>query len=395
MDSKYQLPVIQPAAASRGCNADSMPYSPGRTMTLAEVRHEYPCDNCSAPCCTYLPLNTFNVSHLRDLDHALYVINFPRIEVGINATGGWGVYYRYPCRFLNRDTALCTIYGSDQRPSICAHYNPYSCWYKQVLGPKVDESFLRIDSRRMEALAEHLTFDENLNIVGSPDWPMMLSMLEKLPLSPEYDESFDEDPIFDSWLRNATDAGQREPALETKFSYTSLNNPCEGCGAFCCKYLVFPQPAPTTRVSLDYLQFALGFPGLEIGISDEAWFIIVKTTCRHLSQNRCSIFGKPERPQICRFYDAHACSYVAQFGTPRPHGFMRIRLEQFQMLVEPIGFDECGNITYMPQTEELRRHVEQRFCEKTFAESERMNPAGLGPAIQPSLMKSSFDHGIR
>src|SRR5947208_9095911 len=120
MKTKYELPVIQPAAKAQGCHDKTGLYAPGRTLTLAQVQHEYPCDSCNAPCCTYLPLHSFNVTHMRELDHARYLLNFPRIEVGINANGGWGVYYRYPCRFLNRETALCTIYGSTERPSICA-----------------------------------------------------------------------------------------------------------------------------------------------------------------------------------------------------------------------------------------------------------------------------------
>lgn len=394
MQSKYRLPVIQP----NGRCHDDQPKAPslpkGRTLTLAQVRHEYPCESCSAPCCTYLPLHNFNVSSMRELDHALYLLNFPRIELGLNTTGGWGVYYRYPCRFLDRHSSLCTIYGKETRPSICAHYNPYSCWYKQVLGPAgasdADESFLRIDRRRMMALVEHLTFDENLNIIGSPSWPNLLAMLAELPLSAQYDEGFDDDPVFNGWLQQVAEEVRAPKPIETQHSYVSLSQPCEGCDAFCCKNLIFPQAVPASRVSLDYLQFVLGFPGLEVGISNEAWFVIVKTTCQHLVENRCSIFGKPERPQICTFYDAHGCQYVAQFGAPRPNDFMRIRLDQFYWLVEPIGFDQHGNITYMPQVEDLRQHVENRLGEHPGAQSTTPIPQGLSPAIFPERANTSI-----
>lgn len=378
MGGKYELPILGQGALADLPRADE-PRLPSsrRLLTLAQVRQEYPCDTCSAPCCTYLPLHTFNVAHLRDLDHALYLLNFPRIEIGINATGGWGVYYRYPCRFLDRDTSLCTIHGSELRPSICAHYNPYSCWYKQALAPGSHESFLRLDERRLGALVEHLSFDENHNITGSPDWPTALSTLEKLPLSPHYEEGFHEDPYFERWLYEAAYGAPAEASPETGFTYKSLTDPCAGCGSFCCKYLIFPQAVPASRVSLDYLHFVLGFPGLELGVSDDSWYVIVKTTCRHLEGNRCSIFGKPERPHLCTFYDAHGCQYVAQFGTPRPQGFMRINLEQFFWLVEPLGFDESGNVTRMPPTEELRRHIERRWREAVLAASEQAAPCQL------------------
>lgn len=362
----------QSQAPLKTSQIETQPSPSGRLLTLDQIRQEYPCDNCSAPCCSYLPLHTFNVSNIRELDHALYLLNFPRIELGLSATGEWGVYYRYPCRFLNREKGLCSIYGDELRPSICAHYSPYSCWYKRVIGPNVHESFLRLNRTRIEALVEQLTFDEDHNIVGIPDWATICSIFEKLPLTEEFDEDFDEeDPVFERWLYEAAYEASKQEVVETGYSYKSLINPCTDCSAFCCKYLVFPQAMPTTRVNLDYLQFVLGFPGIEIGVSDGDWFVIVQTRCQHLLENRCSIFGKPERPQICTFYDAHGCQYVAQFGVPRPRDFMRVKLEQFYWLVEPMEFDKYGNITYMPSAEALRGHIEQEWHKTVCVEAEQ------------------------
>ena len=359
----------QSEISSNASQIQAQPSSSDRLLTLEQIRQEYPCNNCSAPCCAYLPLHTFQISNIRELDHALYLLNFPRIELGLSATGEWGVYYRYPCRFLNREKGLCSIYGDESRPSICVHYSPYSCWYKRVVGQNVHPSFLRVNRHRMDALVEQLIFDEDHNLVGIPDWPTMYSIFEQLPIDEEFDEGFSgEDSVFDHWLHEAAYGIPKEPEPEESYSYTSLLDPCTGCDAFCCKYLVFPQAAPTTRVNLDYLKFVLGFPGIQIGVSDGDWFVIVRTRCRHLVENRCSIYGKPERPQICTFYDAHGCQYVAQFGIPRPNNFMRIELEQFSYLVELIGFDRHGAITYMPNTEELRRHIEYQWCQAISAE---------------------------
>jgi Fe-S-cluster containining protein len=347
-----------------------------RLLTLNQLRQEYPCSGCNAPCCSYLPLHTFNVSNIRELDHALYLLNFPQIELGISATGEWGVYYRYPCRFLDRDAHQCSIYQDKLRPSICAHYSPYSCWYKRVLGPTAHESYLRIDRRRMQALSEQLLFDQDHNLVSIPDWSTMRSMFEQLPIDEEFDADFEDDAVFERWLYQAAYGSSEEPTLAAQYSYTSLLNPCNNCGAFCCKYLIFPQSVPATRVSLDYLQFVLGFPGLELGVSDSSWFVIVQARCRHLSENKCSIYGQPERPQICTFYDAHGCQYVAQFGIPRPESFMRVKLEQFYWLVEPIGFDQFGNITLMPGVEELRQHVERQWHQTVLSQADQAEGAG-------------------
>ncbi len=370
----------QPPALPRLDSSPAPAAAPIRLMTLEEIRTEYPCDTCTAPCCTYLPLHTFTIANIRDLDHALYLLNFPRIELGLSANGEWGVYYRYPCRFLDVEKARCTIYGDDTRPSICQHYNPYACWYKRALSPAGHPSFLRVNRRRMIALAEQLVFDADMNIVGIPDWAALTALCEALPLDPQYGAAADaEDAVFERWLYDAA-LGAADAVAEPEYSYTALLNPCAGCHAYCCRYLLFPQPAPTTRVALDYLQFFLGFPGLQVGVSDGEWFVIVRTRCQHLVDNRCAIYGRPERPQICKFYDAHGCQYVPQFGAPRPDSFMRIELEQFYWLVEAIGFDKHGNITRMPALDAFRQHVEGQWAAAVVAQAALLAPAPGAPA---------------
>lgn len=87
-----------------------------------------PCASCmTSPCCTHLPLHTFLLSRLIDLDHAIYVLNFDRIELGLSSSGEWSVYYSYACRFLNNQDYNCTIHDNLEQPKICVHYNPYSC----------------------------------------------------------------------------------------------------------------------------------------------------------------------------------------------------------------------------------------------------------------------------
>ena len=116
--------------------------------------------------------------------------------------------------------------------------------------------------------------------------------------------------------------------MPTRRRYEEFLDACSGCGAYCCKTLVFPHGRPSHRRNLDYLQFALGFPGVEVGVSDGEWQLVVRARCRHLTDDdRCGVYGSPERPSICRYYDASTCSYVVQFGQTRPRGFLRVRLE--------------------------------------------------------------------
>jgi hypothetical protein len=128
--------------------------------------------------------------------------------------------------------------------------------------------------------------------------------------------------------------------------------------------LVFPTDVPATRSNLDFLRFALGFPGIELGIADGAWSLVVRTTCRHLTGNRCAVYGRPERPRLCTYYDAWKCTYTVHFGLPRPAGFLRVRLEEFPMLAECFRFDQHGTVTQLMPVEAIRHHFETRWREQ-------------------------------
>jgi Fe-S-cluster containining protein len=332
---------------------------------LAQAR-ETPCMSCAtSPCCVHVPLHTFQIRSLVDLDHALYMLNFDRILLGLSVTGDWSVYYRYPCRFLDRSNPgnyLCSIHASALQPQICVHYNPYHCWYRRALTDDPGDQFMRIDRRRMERIAELLEFDDRRAIVSTPDWSRLVEIAASLPIEPDYGTPPEPEPVFEQWLAE-TALGVESRVPSRRRGYHDFADQCTGCAAYCCKSLVFPHGRPTTRRNLDYLQFALGFPGIEVGVSDGDWMLIVKARCRHLTQdNRCGVYGQPERPTLCRYYDATNCTYVTQFGVPRPRGFMRIQLEQFFSVAEACTFDDNGTIVSMPGVDELRDLVEARWA---------------------------------
>lgn len=320
-----------------------------------------PCATCStSPCCTHLPLQTFSVEDMRGVDHARYLLNFQRIRLGLSADGSWQVYYHHPCRYLDRATRACTVHGEPRQPRICVHYNPYACWYKEAMGASVTDHFLLLDRRRFEYVLERLEFDELLRLVGVPDWPSMIEAMAEMPLDPDFDDDIEDDEAYEQWLTFAAYGGDLEPP-RGGLSYASLRDPCTGCSAWCCRFLVFPQPVAEHASALDYLQFALGFPGVELGLSDQGWALVLRTRCRHLDEGRCSIYGQPERPQICTYYDGVGCTYRRDFGRPRPDDFFRVRLEHFDWLLETFSFDAEGNIDGIPTTESARRYVEWRW----------------------------------
>lgn len=351
---------------------------PAEKGTLSfEQASESPCLTCqTTPCCTHLPLNTFKVTNLIELDHALYLLNFDRIELGVSSSGEWSVYYTYPCRQWDRETHYCKVHNAPEQPRICQHYNPYNCWYRRVFSVGQNEDFIRIDYDRMQHLLPHIEFDEDRQIKSVPEWDTLISLMEgyedqeKVYVEPDLnDDAFYQ---WGEWVMNP-EPHPDEPVLAQ--IYDPAMDPCTDCAAYCCKTLVFPQYPPKHLSNLDYYRFSLGFPGVELGMSDIGWSIIVKTRCRHLNEsNQCMLYGKSERPLICKYYDAWKCDYKPQFGRLRPEGFLRVRLEQFQWLTENIPVDQDGKVLNMPQTSLFREHIENRW--KESGRTERMRPKG-------------------
>src|SRR5262245_49577712 len=113
---------------------------PRLSLGQAKEASTSPCTTCSgAPCCTYLPLHRFRIEDNNKSDHARYVLNFDRIELGLHASGDWDVYYRGPCRFLDGDRYLCRLIDTPAQPRVCRDFDPYGCWYRTHLAYPSDD----------------------------------------------------------------------------------------------------------------------------------------------------------------------------------------------------------------------------------------------------------------
>ena len=322
-----------------------------------------PCATCeTAPCCTHLPLNTFKITNLLELDHAIYLLNFDRIELGLTAAGEWSAYYVHPCQFLNQADFTCTVHNSAQQPHICVNFNPYNCWYKRVFTKSIGPDYLRIDRQRIEFIKSQIVFDEFRNILEVPAWETLAEAFSQMPHEPAVPrpELPTHDPILQQWQELALAIENRQDG-ETPRSYTELADPCNACQAYCCATLVFPHSTPRLASNLDYFRFCLGFPGIELGVGENAWSIVVHTQCRHLAGTKCGVFDQPERPLLCKYYDAWTCTYRVDFGRPRPPAYVRIRLEQFDWLTACFQFDQDGLITQRPTAEIIRQHIETQW----------------------------------
>ncbi|MGH9164344.1 MAG: hypothetical protein ACRDZW_02375 [Acidimicrobiales bacterium] len=340
----------------------------GARMSYAEARSS-PCLSCdTSPCCRVLPLTTFDVRDLNGLDHAAYLLNFERIELGISKSGRWSAYFRQACRFLDTDNFGCTVHDTPAQPRLCVHYSPYGCWYESIYGPERSDQYLRVDRRRMEVVLDAVVFDEDRSIVAMPGWDELLAAFDELPIDDrDLVQATPPPPVLGQWqavvLGTRPEAASVAAGTARRATDTVVSRPCEGCEATCCSTLVFPLPAPESMGNLDRWRFLLGFPGVEITAGDEGWAMAVKTRCRHLVAGRCGVFGRPERPLICSYYNELKCTYRTRFGTARPEGFVRITLEKLPWLLECIRFDDVGRVTATLPADAIRQHLERRMAE--------------------------------
>lgn len=337
-----------------------LPYGDGAGLTHGQALQS-PCLTCSdTPCCSYLPVHTFTVHTLADVDYAGYLLNFTGIELAINAEGQWSTYFRQSCRHLSPTDGSCTLHGSPAQPIVCQQYNPYQCWYKRVMTVSASDELVRIDRRRLDWILEHTRYDEHRRIVSSPSWHNLVAACAELPLDvtpvPHPSPVTDPGPPAPSGRRSL-------PVISTgprRYADITAASPCDGCAAFCCTKVEFPLAVPRSVASLDFVKFSLGFPGVSIGVTDEGWRLIISTTCRHLVGGRCSVYGTPQRPLKCAYYDAWRCTFRRDHDVARTDAIVTVALEQYDWLLETVSIDDDGVVTAMVDAATLSGHLRSR-----------------------------------
>lgn len=302
-----------------------------------------PCASCQGtPCCQYLPLQTFALATITDVDYALYLLNFDNLELGVAPDGAWSAYYRQACRFLAPDTLACRLHGTPDKPHVCQQYNPYSCFYRGALSEDTSPTYLRIDRRRMRLFADTLAFDDDRRVVGAPTIEGLLELFGDEPVAGAVPD------------RSGPDVAAGTPDE----SGSVVDHPCEGCAAYCCTSLMFPMTPPVSLSSFDYIRFALGFPGTEVVVVEAEWHLSVRTRCQYLVGRRCGAFGSPERPLRCQYYDEWTCGYRPVFAGPGSPATVRLRLEDFPALADACLFNRDGTAAAVPTADQLRPMVE-------------------------------------
>jgi hypothetical protein len=292
---------------------------------------ESPCTGCTAPCCQFLPLHDFVIQRFQDVDYARYLLNFENIELALVSGTTWRVHYTAPCSRLS-PTGGCTLHNSPEKPQVCLNYDAYDCFYRPMFLDSETPNFLRFDGVRFEAFVSMLEFDSKGMLLSLPSSEILKDRLPEFVEHP-FQKIAIPKPIL---LKNPLN------------SFRDVQRQCEGCAAWCCQTLSFPFAGIEAVSNLDYIWFCLGFPGVELCITETSMSIFVHSRCRNLkstTQGGCSIFGKPNRPLVCQRYDGMNCAYKVQVGTIDPESSVRISVSEFEALQGQFHFDAEGQIT--------------------------------------------------
>ena len=191
--------TLLPVGTRGGSSEFGSGKSPGLSLCNDEAKQS-PCMSCaSSPCCTYLPVHRFSISEVFDLDYAGYLLGFDGIELGLAPSGEWTVYYRQRCRRLDPQDNSCTLHGTDEQPIVCRYYNPFRCWHKAVLTVPVSDEFVRVDRRRLAYFSDHVLFDSNRRITGSPAWAEIVAAFASMPLEERETPDVETDPALAEW----------------------------------------------------------------------------------------------------------------------------------------------------------------------------------------------------
>jgi len=302
-----------------------------------------PCQGCLAPCCSFLPLHDFVITTYKDADYARYLLNFVNIELALVQGETWRVHLKSPCTRLKED-GLCSLHGTSKKPQVCLNYDARNCFYKPMFIEAESDQFLRFDAVRFSALLDLVEFDGAGTLVN---FPKLKTIRQRLPAF--VDHPYEAIPQAKSIWR-----------FDDKQSFSSIQSQCSGCSAWCCQTLSFPFGGIHSVSNLDYLWFCLGFPNVELAMTEEGMSIFVHGQCRNLESvesGGCTVFGTDNRPLVCEQYDGMSCAYKVQVGTVNPKSSLRVGLQDFEAFQQHFQFDIAGQCVGRSEFVQIRDSV--------------------------------------
>lgn len=141
------------------------------------------------------------------------------------------------------------------------------------------------------------------------------------------------------------------------FFQIAESNPCTGCSAPCCRMLLIPHPTPVNYMDLDYILYMLGFPNIEIVLSQSGqWQVLVNQVCTMLDQETklCTVHGTPRKPKTCTFFNPYRCWYKRNFSTDQQSTeLVRLNRSTMETIMSLVRFDDQETIIQIPTWEKI------------------------------------------
>jgi hypothetical protein len=332
---------------------------PNQGLSWADARRS-PCATCQPSyCCTHVLLHRFNVRSLVHVDLLQYLLNFEGIVLGIDEEFSASVFLNQPCFRLDVEAGICTVHGTDEQPAECRHYPAFGCEARRTMSTGNDPGIPLMDQARFEWLRDRLFFDDERQLDSGPLWSEILAGFEAIPLSRHPAPPPPPDPALSEWREVVIGRRQPAPVSPIRWGDPTLTDPCSSCRAYCCETLIFPYSPPATVGDMDHLRLLLGFPSIELGISEDRWQLFVHVRCQHLSDTKCTIFGQPERPLKCESLPSVGCDIKLEFAEVDPSRAVRVDRDLYPALESAIPFDRDGKVIAIPPVPLLRTALGQ------------------------------------
>jgi hypothetical protein len=144
---------------------------------FSEFNVEYPCEECSSPCCKYIIVPYKTPNTWMDIDFVKYLLNFPKINVTVSKDGAWCILVNQDCIHFDAASQKCKIHQTPEQPKTCSYFNPYQCNYKSNLY-KDPSSIYILDREKFEHWVQFLRFDENGRLVDAPSFEKSNKILD-------------------------------------------------------------------------------------------------------------------------------------------------------------------------------------------------------------------------
>jgi hypothetical protein len=157
------LPALEPVPQA--------PPVPPRALTAAPTRSTWadfdaPCKDCPAWCCTRLNFPRPAPNSVGSLDHLLFSLGYPGVEVGVTGAGEWSLVVRTTCR--HHTEAGCGIFGAPERPSVCTLYDATRCGYRARFRDPPGEAIVHFEFEQFGAVADLFSFDDDGQVTAAP-----------------------------------------------------------------------------------------------------------------------------------------------------------------------------------------------------------------------------------